>query len=72
MKLIAARTGQEYYTRKQSKGAFGEDRYHATAIEKIPNFEKAAVGNAPTFSTPAAAAIVTAKFLYPDEQDFQR
>jgi len=32
--LIAARTGQEYNIRKQRKGAFWEDRYHATAIEK--------------------------------------
>lgn len=34
MQLIAARTGQEYNIRKQRKGAFWEDRYHATAIEK--------------------------------------
>ena len=34
MQLIAARTGQEYNIRKQTKGAFWEDRYHATAIEK--------------------------------------
>ena len=33
MQLIAARTGQEYNIRKQRKGAFWEDRYHATAIE---------------------------------------
>jgi putative transposase len=34
MQLIAARTGQEYNIRKQRKGAFWEDRYHATAIER--------------------------------------
>jgi REP element-mobilizing transposase RayT len=34
MQLIAARTGQEYNIRKQRKGTFWEDRYHATAIEK--------------------------------------
>ena len=34
MQLIAARTGQEYNIRKQRKGAFWEDRYHATAIEQ--------------------------------------
>ena len=34
MQLVAARTAQEYNNRKQRKGAFWEDRYHATAIEK--------------------------------------
>ena len=34
IKLIAGRTGQEYNQRKSRKGAFWEDRYHATAIEK--------------------------------------
>ena len=33
IKLIAGRTGQEYNKRKQRKGSFWEDRYHATAIE---------------------------------------
>jgi putative transposase len=33
MHLIAGRTGQEYNRRKRRKGAFWEDRYHATAIE---------------------------------------
>ncbi|SDM52578.1 putative transposase [Geoalkalibacter ferrihydriticus] len=33
MQLLAGRTGQEYNQRKQRKGAFWEDRYHATAIE---------------------------------------
>jgi REP element-mobilizing transposase RayT len=33
MQLIAGRTGQEYNQRKQRKGAFWEDRYHATAVE---------------------------------------
>lgn len=33
MQLIAGRTGQEYNQRKKRKGAFWEDRYHATAIE---------------------------------------
>lgn len=32
MQLIAGRIGQEYNLRKQRKGAFWEDRYHATAI----------------------------------------
>ncbi len=31
--LIAGRTAQEYNRRKKRKGAFWEDRYHATAIE---------------------------------------
>ena len=33
MQLIAGRTGQEYNQRKNRKGAFWEDRYHATAVE---------------------------------------
>ena len=33
IQLVAGRTGQEYNTRKHRKGAFWEDRYHATAIE---------------------------------------
>jgi putative transposase len=33
IKLVAGRTGQEFNRRKQRKGAFWEDRYHATAIE---------------------------------------
>ena len=33
IKLIAGRTGQEYNQRKHRKGAFWEDRYHATAVE---------------------------------------
>jgi len=34
IKVIAGRTGQEYNQRKKRKGAFWEDRYHATAIEQ--------------------------------------
>ena len=33
IKLIAGRTGQEFNQRKHRKGAFWEDRYHATAVE---------------------------------------
>jgi hypothetical protein len=33
MQLIAGRTGQEYNRRKRRKGAFWEDRYHATAVQ---------------------------------------
>jgi putative transposase len=33
MQLIAGRTAQEYNNRKSRKGAFWEDRYHATAID---------------------------------------
>ena len=33
MQLIAGRTAQEYNQRKGKRGAFWEDRYHATAIE---------------------------------------
>jgi putative transposase len=30
---VAGRTGQEYNQRKQRKGAYWEDRYHATGVE---------------------------------------
>lgn len=33
IQLVAGRVGQEYNQRKKRKGAFWEDRYHATAIE---------------------------------------
>ncbi len=33
IKLTAGRTAQEYNIRKKRKGAFWEDRYHATAVE---------------------------------------
>jgi REP element-mobilizing transposase RayT len=33
IQLIAGRTGREYNQRKKRKGAFREDRYHATAVE---------------------------------------
>ena len=33
IQLIAGRTGQEYNQRKKRKGAYWEDRYHATAVE---------------------------------------
>jgi putative transposase len=33
MQLIAGRSGQEYNQRKKRKGAYWEDRYHATAVE---------------------------------------
>jgi putative transposase len=33
MQLIAGRTAQEYNRRKGRKGAFWEDRYHATAVD---------------------------------------
>lgn len=33
IQLIAGRSGQEYNQRKKRKGAYWEDRYHATAIE---------------------------------------
>jgi len=33
LQLIAGRTGQEFNKRKERKGAYWEDRYHATAVE---------------------------------------
>jgi hypothetical protein len=40
LQLIAGRTGQEYNQRKNRKGAFWEDRYHATAVAKDEHFIK--------------------------------
>jgi putative transposase len=34
IQLLAGKTGQEYNQRKKRKGAFWEDRYHATAVER--------------------------------------
>ena len=33
LQMIAGRTAQEFNVRKERKGAFWEDRYHATAVE---------------------------------------
>ena len=33
VQMIAGRTAQEYNIRKRRKGAFREDRYHATAVQ---------------------------------------
>ncbi len=33
LQLVAGRSGQDYNQRKQRKGAYWEDRYHATAVE---------------------------------------
>ena len=33
MQLVAGRSGQEYNQRKNRRGAYWEDRYHATAVE---------------------------------------
>ena len=38
MQLIAGRTAQRYNQRKKRKGAFWEDRYHATAVQSDENF----------------------------------
>jgi putative transposase len=38
IKLTAGRVAQEYNNRKARKGAFWEDRYHATAIETNEHF----------------------------------
>jgi len=42
MQLVAGRTGQEYNQRKGRKGAYWEDRYHATAVESGDFGENAA------------------------------
>ena len=38
VQLVAGRTAQEFNRRKERKGAFWEDRYHATAIETGDHF----------------------------------
>ena len=43
LQLIAGRTAQEYNQRKQRKGAFWEDRYHATAVASDEHFIKCLV-----------------------------
>jgi putative transposase len=43
MQLIAGRTAQEYNQRKQRKGAYWEDRYHATAVETGEHLAKCLV-----------------------------
>ena len=47
IKLIAGRTGQEFNQRKARKGAYWEDRYHATAIEDGDHLIKCIVGSEP-------------------------
>ena len=43
LQLIAGRTAQEFNVRKKRKGAFWEDRYHATAIQTNEHLEKCMV-----------------------------
>ena len=43
MKLVAGRTGQEYNQRKYRRGAYWEDRYHATAVESGDHLAKCIV-----------------------------
>ena len=38
IRLIAGRIGQEYNQRKNRRGAYWEDRYHATAVEEGAHF----------------------------------
>lgn len=40
MQLLAGRTGQEYNQRKNRKGAFWQDRYHATAVQSDAHLVK--------------------------------
>ncbi|MBN2034293.1 MAG: hypothetical protein JW836_13550 [Deltaproteobacteria bacterium] len=37
MHLIAGKIGKEFNQRKNRKGAYREDRYHATAVETDSN-----------------------------------
>ena len=43
LQLIAGRTAQQYNQRKKRKGAYWEDRYHATAIESDAHLFKCLV-----------------------------
>lgn len=38
IQLVAGRVGQEFNMRKRRKGAFWEDRYHATAVQRGDHF----------------------------------
>ena len=40
MQLVAGRTAQEFNTRKGRRGAFWEDRYHATAVQDDGHFAR--------------------------------
>jgi len=42
IQLIAGRTGQEYNQRRDRKGAYWEDRYHATALSPSTRNESSA------------------------------
>ena len=43
MQVVAGQTAQEYNMRKKRKGAYWEDRYHATAIQSDSHFVKCLV-----------------------------
>ena len=43
VQLLAGRIGQEYNIRKKRKGAFWQDRYHATAVESGEHFRQCLV-----------------------------
>ena len=43
IQLVAGRTGQEYNQRKNRKGAYWEDRYHAAAVESGDHLERCMV-----------------------------
>ena len=40
IQLVAGRSGQQYNRRKHRRGAFWEDRYHATAVESGEHFRQ--------------------------------
>lgn len=43
MQLVAGRVAQEYNVRKDRRGAFWQDRYHATAVEDNHHFVQAMI-----------------------------
>ena len=40
MQLVAGRTGQQFNQRKNRRGAYWEDRYHATAVESGEHLQR--------------------------------
>lgn len=71
MQLVSGRVAQAYNQRKQRKGAFWEDRYHATAIESADHLAHCLVyidlniwcARPPWRIRPTGSSVVTAKSI---------
>ena len=64
LQLVAGRTAQEFNQRKNKKGAFWEDRYHATSVEPDDHLAKCIVSIDPNM---VRAGVV---FPYPPVDSF--